>query len=116
MRNPNPPLGLLSVDQFMRRHWQRAPLLIRGALPGFQAAIVPEALFELAGRDDVESRLVTAARAAAGCWIAVPFEPDDLPARTRRAWTLLVQGVDLHDDAVRPAGASDSCPMPGWTT
>ena len=99
MRNLNPPLGPLSVDQFMRRHWQRKPLLIRAALPDFKPPLSPEALFELATRDDVESRLVSQPR---GRWRLDrgPFDAQDLPARTRRAWTLLVQGVDLHVDAV----------------
>ena len=35
MRTIKPPLGGVSVEQFMRRFWQRAPLLVRGALPGF---------------------------------------------------------------------------------
>lgn len=83
----------------MRRHWQRKPLLIRAALPHFKPPLSPEALFELAGQDDVESRVVRQQR---GRWLLDrgPFVPDDLPARTRRAWTLLVQGVDLHVDAV----------------
>jgi 50S ribosomal protein L16 3-hydroxylase len=99
MRSPNPPLGGLSVDDFMRRHWQRAPLLVRGAFPGFRSPIAPEEVFALAGRDDVESRLITAFSSR---WKLRhgPFEPDDLPSRGKRAWTLLVQGVDtLHDDA-----------------
>ena len=99
MRTLNPPLGPLSVDQFMRGHWQRKPLLIRAALPDFKPPLSPEALFELATRDDVESRLVSQPR---GRWRLDrgPFDAQDLPARTRRAWTLLVQGVDLHVDAV----------------
>ncbi|HPU50276.1 MAG TPA: cupin domain-containing protein [Burkholderiaceae bacterium] len=99
MRNLNPPLGSLSVDQFMRRHWQRKPLLIRGALPGFVPPVSTDSLFELAARDDVESRLVRQQR---GRWRLDrgPFEPDSLPTRRQRAWTLLVQGVDGHVDAV----------------
>ena len=31
-----PLLGNLSPDQFMRRHWQRKPLLVRQAIPGFK--------------------------------------------------------------------------------
>ncbi len=83
----------------MRRHWQRKPLLIRGALPGFEPPLSAEALFALAAHDEVESRLVSFRR---GRWSLArgPFEAEDLPARSRRAWSLLVQGVDLHDDSV----------------
>ncbi len=99
MRNPPAPLGDLSVDQFMRRHWQREPLMIRGALPGFVPPVSPEDLFELAARDDVESRLVCRRR---GRWLLDrgPFDEGTLPARRQRDWTVLVQGVDLHVDAV----------------
>ena len=109
MRTLNPPLGPLSVDQFMRGHWQRKPLLIRAALPDFKPPLSPEALFELATRDDVESRLVSQPR---GRWRLDrgPFDVQDLPARTRRAWTLLVQGVDLHVDAVHDVIGGRLCP------
>jgi 50S ribosomal protein L16 3-hydroxylase len=92
------PLGGLSLDEFMRRHWQRKPLLIRQAIPGFEAPLAPRALSELAGDDAVESRLVSSRR---GRWSLAhgPFDADDIPALTRRNWTLLVQGVDLHSDA-----------------
>lgn len=92
------PLGELSVDDFMRRHWQRKPLMIRQAIPGFAPPLDPEQLIELASDDAVESRLVTRRR---GLWALEhgPFEPGEVPALTRRDWTLLVQGVDLHSDA-----------------
>ena len=31
-----PLLGGLSPRQFMKRHWQKRPLLVRGAVPGFR--------------------------------------------------------------------------------
>jgi 50S ribosomal protein L16 3-hydroxylase len=89
-------LGDLSVDQFMRRHWQRAPLLVRRAIPAFAPPIDRAGLVALARRDDVESRLVTAFD---GRWSMRrgPFER--LPPRRRPGWTLLVQGVDAQVDA-----------------
>jgi 50S ribosomal protein L16 3-hydroxylase len=90
-------IGELSVEQFMRRFWQRAPLLVRGALPGFESPMPAARLFELAARDDVESRVVTAFD---GRWAMRRGPIDRLPGRRRPGWTLLVQGVDLHDDAM----------------
>ncbi len=81
----------------MRRHWQRAPLLARRAFPGFASPIEPAALFALAARDDVESRLV-ASDGGRPTLRHGPFER--LPSRRRPRWTLLVQGTDLHDDAL----------------
>ncbi len=55
---PTTLLGGLSPRQFMRRHWQKKPLLIRQAVPGVQSPISRADMFELATQDDVESRLI----------------------------------------------------------
>ena len=88
-------LGGLSPAAFMRRHWQKKPLLVRGAWPGVRPPLARAPLFELAARDDVESRLVERAgkdwRVRHG-----PFARRSLPPVARPGWTLLVQGLDLH--------------------
>ncbi|MET0543389.1 MAG: cupin domain-containing protein [Variovorax sp.] len=92
-------LGGLSAAQFMRRHWQKKPLLVRQAVPGLIAPLARNALFDLAGRDDVESRLI---RQGAKGWSLRhgPLARRALPSAAQPGWTLLVQGVDTHDDAV----------------
>ncbi|MBL8349502.1 MAG: cupin domain-containing protein [Burkholderiaceae bacterium] len=87
-------LGGLSAARFMRRHWQKKPLLVRQAWPGVQPPIGRGALFELAGADGVESRLLT----RAGGWRLRhgPFARRALPPLKQTGWTLLVQGLDLH--------------------
>jgi 50S ribosomal protein L16 3-hydroxylase len=91
-------LGGLSAAQFMRRHWQRKPLLVRGAIPQMQPLLPRAALFDLAGREDVESRVV--AHEGRGWSLRRgPFARRALPPLARPRWTLLVQGVDLHVDA-----------------
>ncbi|MET0541041.1 MAG: cupin domain-containing protein [Variovorax sp.] len=92
-------LGGLSAAQFMRRHWQKKPLLVRQAVPDLRPPISRTALFELAARDDVESRLI---RHADKGWTLRhgPFTRRAIPAATQAAWTLLVQGVDTHHDGV----------------
>jgi 50S ribosomal protein L16 3-hydroxylase len=37
MRRPSKLLGGLTPEEFMRRHWQRRPLLVRRALEGSAA-------------------------------------------------------------------------------
>ncbi|HRH89126.1 MAG TPA: cupin domain-containing protein, partial [Rubrivivax sp.] len=59
LNQPLPLLGGLSAAQFMRRHWQKKPLLVRQALPGVAPPLTRAALFALAADDAVESRLVT---------------------------------------------------------
>ena len=91
-------LGGLSPAAFMRRHWQKKPLLVRDALPGTLPALTPRRLFALAAQDGVESRLVV--RDARDRWSLRPgpLPRRALPSLTTPGWTLLVQGVDLHDD------------------
>jgi len=90
-------LGGLTPAQFMRRHWHKKPLVVRGAVPGIQPILSRSQLFELAAHEDVESRLVANVR---GRWQfrRGPFARRALPALSQSHWTLLVQGVDLHDD------------------
>jgi len=97
---PTPLLGNLTPTQFMRRYWQKKPLLIRQAIPDVVPPLAPDELFELAGEDEVEARLITHFR---NRWQLEhgPFAADELPSVRQRAWTLLVQGVDLHDDRAR---------------
>ncbi|AMP15409.1 cupin domain-containing protein [Collimonas pratensis] len=88
-------LGELTPAQFLRDYWHKKPLLIRQAIPGFKPLLSPEALFELARRDDVESRLVTHFKQK---WQVSNGPVTDLPTAAQKDWTLLVQGVNLHDD------------------
>jgi len=107
--NPKPPaqgpnqglLGKLSVEQFLQNHWQRKPLLVRSAIPEMQTTVmVPnERLFEHAASDAVESRLVSQRGQATRRW-SVEYGPfDTLPSIRSRNWTVLVQGMDLVEDA-----------------
>lgn len=97
---PTPLLGGLSPRQFMRRHWQKKPLLIRQAVPMAQPFVSRAELFALAGREEVESRLIvrdgSSWRLRRG-----PLPRRALPPLATRRWTLLVQGLDLHLDAAR---------------
>lgn len=94
-----PLLGGLSPAQFMRRHWHKKPLLVRGAMPGFKPPVGRSALLALAASDNVESRFI---RHQGGQWHLRhgPIPRRALPSLSTREWTVLVQGVDLHNDAV----------------
>ncbi|MEO7055165.1 MAG: cupin domain-containing protein [Caldimonas sp.] len=100
--NPDRPtalLGGLSPALFMRRHWQKKPLLVRSAVPEGLPELDARSLFALAASDDVESRLVV--RDALGAWSVRqgPLPRRALPPIARAGWSLLVQGVDAHVDA-----------------
>ncbi|HYL24914.1 MAG TPA: cupin domain-containing protein [Burkholderiales bacterium] len=85
-------LGGLTPQEFLRRHWQKRPLYVRGALPRFQDLLELADLAALARRDDVESRTVVR-RGRRRDTRHGPFAR--LHARPRD-WTLLVSGVNLH--------------------
>ena len=89
-------LGGLTPDRFLAEYWQKKPLLVRGALPGFQGLLTRAEIFALACDDEVESRYVR-------------FNPQSPEAATvqpgtqthqrlslkRELWTVLVQGINL---------------------
>ena len=95
-------LGGISPTEFMSTYWQRKPLLVRQAIPDFKALLSRTELFDLAAQNEVESRLVMGANAGQRKWQMQrgPFKRRAIPKLTERDWTLLVQGVDLHDDRV----------------
>lgn len=90
-------LGGITAAEFLRDYWHKKPLLIRQAIPAFQAPLTRDELFDLVKHDDVESRLITQQQTQ---WEmdSGPFE--QLPPLEQKNWTLLVQGVNLHNDAV----------------
>lgn len=91
----SPLLGGLTPQVFMRRHWQKQPLLIRQAFPGIVPPVNRADLFALAASEDVESRLI---QHKDGEWTLHhgPFAKRQIPTVKTPAWTLLVQGIDLH--------------------
>jgi len=91
-------LGGLSPTAFMRRHWQKRPLLVRAALPDALPALDPRRLFALAAQEGVESRLVVRDEHDRWSLRPGPLPRRALPSLATPGWTLLVQGVDLHDD------------------
>ncbi|WP_406622848.1 JmjC domain-containing protein [Acidovorax sp. SDU_ACID1] len=99
IQQPSPLLAGLSPAQFMQRHWHKKPLLVRQAIPGFKPPVGRAALFELAAREEVESRYI---QHLDGRWRLRhgPLARRSLPSLGTREWTVLVQGVDLHNEAV----------------
>jgi len=86
-------LGGLTAREFLARHWQRRPLLVRGAWPGFCDPASVSDLYRLAARDDCESRLVI--RDGRRWTLAHgPFRAAQLRQMPARRWTLLVQGLN----------------------
>ena len=93
-------LGHLSVEEFLRDYWQKKPVLIRNAWPGFEPLLAADELAGLSLEQEIESRLIIED--------GIPGEPDSGPWQLKRGpfteedfrtlpddkWTLLIQGVD----------------------
>ncbi len=90
-------LGPTTPQQFLRRHWQREPLLVRGASDAWGDVLSPQELAGLAMEDAVESRIVSVpAGGGPGQWQLThgPFEAQQFTDAAAEGWTLMVQSVD----------------------
>jgi 50S ribosomal protein L16 3-hydroxylase len=91
------PLGMAPA-RFLRDYWQKRPLLIRDAFPGYEAPLAPEDLAGLACEDGVLARLVRHDRTADRWQVMQGPIPESLfPTLGDRDWTLLVQDMDKWD-------------------
>jgi 50S ribosomal protein L16 3-hydroxylase len=87
------PLGTLTPQQFLTRHWHKAPLLTRAAIPGFLGFLTPAEIKKLATRADVQSRLIMRHGQRFELHHG-PFRPIDFKSLPDRDWTVLVQELN----------------------
>jgi 50S ribosomal protein L16 3-hydroxylase len=81
----------LNWPEFLEKYWQKQPVVLKNALPGFVDPITPDELAGLAMEAEVDSRLVSYNN---GQWQAAngPFEHfDDMG---ENGWSLLAQAVN----------------------
>ena len=91
------PLGMPAA-RFLRDYWQKRPLLIRAAFPGYASPIEPEDLAGLACEELALSRLIRHDRQHDRWQVQQgPFPEELFPTLGDRDWTLLVQDVDKWD-------------------
>jgi 50S ribosomal protein L16 3-hydroxylase len=91
------PPEKLDPDRFLQEYWQKQPLLVRQAFPGFEPELQAEDVAGLACEDWADARLVT------GCFPVHdwrvrygPFDEEDFTRLPTENWTLLVQDVEKH--------------------
>lgn len=92
------PIRSLSTARFMRRYWQREPLLVRNAIPGFRDPLAPREVLALATREDAVARLV---ERHGRRWTLEhgPFAARRLARMPARDWTVLVQNANHYSAA-----------------
>jgi 50S ribosomal protein L16 3-hydroxylase len=107
------PLGMPPA-QFLRDYWQKKPLLIRNAFPGFVTPLEPEDLAGLACEEMALSRIISHDRATDRYTLRTgPFAEDEFPGMPHHDWTLLVQDVDKWDADVSALLAHFAF-LPSW--
>ena len=95
-------LGGLTPQQFLAEYWQKKPLLVRQAIPGFNGLLSRDQLFDLACDPDVESRYIRQPQHngdkqdTPAEWVLEygPQKRSRLRGK-RTPWTVLVQGLNL---------------------
>lgn len=90
------PLGGMTATHFLKNYWHKKPLLIRNAIPCFEAFFQPEDVLTALKDENIESRLIVQEKDA---WKMLngPVNKKQIPSRKQPNWTALIQSVDLHD-------------------
>ena len=94
-------LRTITTAQFIERHWQKEPLLVRQALALPSPLIDGDELAGLACEEELESRLVQC-DAEQQHWLCEdgPFDEARFAELPDSHWTLLVQGVDRYEPLI----------------
>ncbi|GAA3535357.1 cupin domain-containing protein [Zobellella aerophila] len=100
----------LDIDDFLAHYWQRKPLLLKGALPGFADPLSPDELAGLALESHIESRRVWREGER---WQAETGPFDSYDHLGEEYWTLLVQAVNQWHPQVQDL-AEQFRFIPGW--
>jgi 50S ribosomal protein L16 3-hydroxylase len=85
--------GPMTTARFLRGYWQKRPLVVRGAFPGFVDPLSVREVLSLARSADAESRIV---QRAGRHWSVEhgPFSRAQLQRRPASDWTVLVQDTN----------------------
>lgn len=104
----------MPVAEFLRDYWQKRPLLIRNAFPGFRPSLDGDELAGLACEEDVESRLISGSMES-GRWQVRhgPLSEEMFSQLPERDWTLLVQDAEKHVPELAPFLDNFDF-IPGW--
>ncbi|WP_417349676.1 JmjC domain-containing protein [Ferrimonas sp.] len=100
----------LDTQEFLRHHWQKKPLFIKGAFADFLDPIEPDELAGLATEESVSSRLVIQQE---GQWRSESGPVTDFEPLGDCGWQLLVQAVNHLEPAASELAACFRF-LPDW--
>lgn len=85
----------LNSSDFLKKYWQKKPLLIRSAFKNFQAPLSAEELAGLACEDFIESRIIIEHKSDPKWTLENgPFSETRFANLPETHWTLLIQGLN----------------------
>jgi 50S ribosomal protein L16 3-hydroxylase len=95
IRPINFPEGI-DAEVFVRDYWQKKPLFIKNALPGFSDPLTPEELAGLACEEGIASRLIREHGETPWQVRHGPFSEDDFTSLPASHYTFLVQDLNRY--------------------
>lgn len=95
MKHNHNPLGNLSPEEFLKEYWQKKPLVIRQAFPGFQCPITAEEIAGLACEEEVDSRIIIE-KDGDHPWQPIfgPMDDETFTQLPESHWTLAVNDLE----------------------
>jgi 50S ribosomal protein L16 3-hydroxylase len=88
-------LGRLTPAEFLKKYWQKKPLLIRQAVPNFQSPVTPDDLAGIACQELANVRLVQQSSGKNGWTVEDgPFQESRFAGLPESNWTILVQEME----------------------
>jgi 50S ribosomal protein L16 3-hydroxylase len=92
----------MTQETFLKRYWQKRPLLMKKALHPFPDIITPEEVAGMSCDERVESRLIRE-KGGKSPWELQrgPFKPSMFKKLPSKHWTILVNGVDRFVPSVQ---------------
>ncbi|MGD8514670.1 MAG: cupin domain-containing protein [Granulosicoccaceae bacterium] len=101
MQWPTNILGGMDPARFLAEYWQKRPLLIRQAVPGFRDPLDPDELAGLACEDDIASRIVVELQGDRPWQVRHgPFDEAIFAEVPASHWSLLVQDMNRYVPAL----------------
>lgn len=86
----------LNTQTFLDEYWQKKPLLIRNALPGFETPVSPDELAGMSLEEGTTPRIITQDKTGQYQLEHGPFEPNRYEHIGNKDWSLMITDCEKH--------------------